>query len=117
MMNSKVMMLLWERWQRTRWAIIGVCLLFLTRLLIYVPNFDALGKSIINFYVPVYFIILIPLLLLGQCEARHLDLAFPKRLFRFPVSTPILFIVYMGYGIVAVALPFLISSGIENLFF
>ena len=103
-MYSKVMMLLWERWQRTRWAVIGVCLLFLTRLLIDVPGFTELGKSMIGFFhAPAYFVILIPLLLLGQCEARHLDLAFPKRLFRFPVSTPILFTVYMGYGIVAVA--------------
>ena len=116
MMYSKVMMLLWERWRRTRWVVIGFCLLLLTELISYVPEYSSLGNGLKNLYYPG-FIIFLTVLLVGQCEARNLDLAFPQRLFRFPVNTTTLFTLYMGYGIIALALPFLLIYGIGNLLF
>ncbi len=116
-MYSKVMMLLWERWHRTRWVVTGFCLLVLTGLISSVPEYSSLGDGLKNLYFLLGFIILLIVLLVGQCEARNLDLAFPQRLFRFPVNTATLFTIYMGYGIVALTLPFLLHYVIGNLLF
>ncbi len=116
-MYSKVMMLLWERWHRTRWVVIGFCLLLLTDLISYVPEYSSLSNGFKNLYFLLGFIIFLLVLLVGQCETRNLDLAFPQRLFRFPVNTTTLYAIYMGYGIVSLALPFLLHYGIGNLLF
>lgn len=116
-MYSKIMMLLWERWRRTRWVVIGFCLLLLTELISYVPEYSSLDNGLKNLLYLAGFIIFLTVLLVGQCKARNLDLAFPQRLFRFPVNTTTLFTIYMGYGIVALALPFLLFYGIGNLIY
>jgi len=61
-------------------------------------------------------VLLAQVLFMGHCEARDLDLSFPKRLFRFPVRTSILLSVHMGYGVVAIALPFLTVLGYAAIF-
>ncbi len=114
-MYPKVIMLLWERWYRTRWVVIGFCMLALTNLITYAPEYSSLSNGFKNLYFLAGFIIFLIVLLVGQCEARNLDLAFPQRLFRYPVNTATLFTIYMGYGIVASALPFLLLYGIGNL--
>jgi uncharacterized integral membrane protein len=118
-MNSKILSLLWERWRRTRWALIAACLSPLLGPLMYNTGYINLENAIhvTNLIWYLSFIILIFFLILGQCETREVDLSFPKRLFRFPVRTIILIIVYMGYGIASVALQYLIVIGINELFF
>lgn len=118
-MYSKVMMILWERWRRTYWAVIGACLLPLSGGLLYTLG-DATVENAVNGVQVLFclcFTLLIGWLLVGQCEMRNLDLAFPERLFRFPLRTATLLTVYMGYGVVAVAFPTLIVFGFVELFF
>ena len=118
-MHSKVMILIWERWQRTRWALMAACLLPLIGRLLWVLGHTTQEKPFIFTITYLYpgYTLLIMFLLVGQCGALHLDLAFPNRLFRFPVRTTTLLSVYMGYGIIAVSLPLLILLGFEKLFF
>ncbi|MGD9157817.1 MAG: hypothetical protein PVG39_05390, partial [Desulfobacteraceae bacterium] len=47
---------------------------------------------------------------------QDVDLAFPKRLFRLPVSTTTLVTVYICYGIIVLSLPFLLFIFINRLF-
>ncbi len=112
-------MFLWERWRRTRWAVIAACLLPLSGGLLYTLGdaaiINAVNGTKILFYL--FFTILTGWLLVGQCESRNMDLEFPKRLFRFPIGTTILLAVYMGYGVVAVAVPTLIVFGFVKWFF
>jgi len=118
-MYSKVIALLWERWKRTRGALIVACLSPLFGPLLYVTDYITLENAIhvTNTIWYLSFIILIFVLILGQCETREVDISFPKRLFKFPVRTTILIIVYMGYGLASVALQYLIVIGINELFF
>jgi len=118
-MYSKVIALLWERWKTTRWALIAACLSPLLGPLMYKTGYTTLENAIhfTNTFWYIIFLMLMFYLLLGQCETKNVDVAFPKRLFRFPVRTTTLVMVYMGYGIVAIALPYLIIIGINELFF
>ena len=118
MMFSKIIMLLWERWRRTRWAVITACLLTLIEQLmlgagIFSP--DSTAPVILSFGGAGTAILLF-VLLVGQCELRSLDLSFPQRLFRFPIRTSILVTTYIGYGIAALAPPTLIRFGFYVLF-
>jgi hypothetical protein len=118
-MYSKVMMLLWERWRRTHWAVIAACLLPISGRLIYMAG-SAPQENAVQFTVMFWnlgYLLLIIGLLVGQCEVRHMDLAFPNRLFKLPVCTTTLVTVYLGYGVVFMALPFLVFVGFEKLFF
>ena len=115
-MYSKVMVLLWERWMRTRWAIIVSCLLPIIGLLIYMSNTTQqqnIVQDTLLFWLVFCFLIMV--LLAGQCEMRHMDLAFPNRIFKLPVSTTTLFTVHLSYGITSIALPFLLFWGVEKL--
>jgi len=118
-MHSKVMVLIWERWQRTRWAVIAACLLPLSGKLMYTIGFitpeTAITVTKIFFFLS--FILLTFVLIVGHCETRDVDLMFQKRIFRFPVRTTTLLYVYMGYGVAAVALQSLMLFGFESLFF
>jgi hypothetical protein len=117
-MYSKVMMLLWERWRRTHWAVIAACLLPVSGRLIYMagstPQENAVQLTAM--YWNLGYMLLVVWLLVGQCEVRHMDLAFPNRLFKLPVCTTTFVTVYLGYGVVSMALPFLIFFGFEKLF-
>jgi len=118
-MYSKVMMLLWERWRRTYWSVIAACLLPISGRLIYMAGF-APQENAVQFTVIFWnlgYVLLIIGLLVGQCEVRYMDLAFPNRLFKLPVRTTTLVTVYLGYGVVSMALPFLVFYGFEKLFF
>lgn len=117
-MYSKIMILIWERWQRTRWAVLAACLLPLSGQILYVLGHTTLNHAaaVTGILFFLCFILLTGYLLVGQCEARHLEIAFQERLFRLPVRTTTLLAVYMGYGIVAVALPSLMLFGFELLF-
>jgi hypothetical protein len=117
-MNSKVMILLWERWKRTRWAVIAACLLPLIGQLMHVTGYITFDHivGVTKTLWCLGFLLLTFILLASHCEARDLDLSFPERLFRFPVSTTTLFAAYMGYGVAAVALQFLVVFGFEKLF-
>jgi hypothetical protein len=118
-MYSKVMMLLWERWRRTHWAVIAACLLPISGRLIYMAG-SAPQENAVQFTVMFWnlgYLFLIIGLLVGQCEVRHMDLAFPNRLFKLPLSTTAFVTVYLGYGVVCMALPFLVFVGFEKLFF
>jgi hypothetical protein len=118
-MYSKVMMLVWERWRRTYWAVIAACLLPISGRLIYMAG-SAPQENVVQFTVIFWnlgYIFLLIRLLVGQCEVRNMDLAFPNRLFKLPVRTTTLVTVYLGYGIVSMALPFLLFFGFEKLFF
>ena len=121
-MYSKIMALLWERWRRTRWAVIAACLLPVFGRLLYVAGYVVDYTMLANINIVIIstflgFPLLIFVLLAGHGESWYVDLAIPKRLFKFPVHTPVLISVYMGYGVATVALPFLILFGIEKLFF
>ena len=115
-MHSPVTALLWERWRRTRWAMIAAILLPLSGWLIHEAGYDPLGEIVAVTFWVLGSILLTGMLLLGQCEMRSLDLAFPKRLFRFPVRTVTLLATNMGYGVVAIALPFLFIIGPAKVF-
>ncbi len=115
-MHSPVTALLWERWRRTRWVLIGAILLPFSGWFLHEMDYDMLGGIVAVTFWILGSILLTGVLLLGQCEMRNLDLAFPKRLFRFPVRTVTLFALNMGYGIVAIALPFLFIIGPAKVF-
>ena len=116
MMHSPVMALLWERWRRTRWVLIAAILLPLSGWLTHAAGYGMLGGIVAVTWLGLGSVALTAVLLLGQCEVRNLDLAFPKRLFRFPISTVILLAVNVGYGVVAIALPLLIIIGLGKVF-
>jgi len=118
-MHSKVMILLWERWKVTRWGLILSCLLTLLGRLLYLTGFINLESSIFfsKFFLLLGFSSLTLLLFLGHYEAQDLKFSFPERLFRYPVSTTTLIILYMGYGVAAIAIQALIFFGFEKLFF
>lgn len=118
-MNSPILSLLWERWRRSRWALIAACLSPLLGPLMYNTGYISLENAIhfTNSFGNVIFLALIISLLLGQCESKNVDVSFPERLFRLPVRTTTLLIVFMGYGIIAVALQYLIVTGMKELFF
>jgi hypothetical protein len=117
-MHTKVMILLWERWKRTRWAVIAASLLPFIGSLMYVTDYTTLetAVNVTKTFWCLGFLLLTFILLVSHCEARDLDLSFPKRLFRFPVSTTTLFGAYMGYGVATVALQFLVIFSFEKLF-
>ncbi len=116
MIHSPVMALIWERWRRTRWVLIAAILLPFSGWLMHEADYSMLGGIIAVTWLGLGTVALTAVLLLGQCEARNLDLAFPKRLFRFPVRTVTLLAVNMGYGVVTIALPLLIIIGLGKLF-
>lgn len=118
-MYSKVIMLLWERWRRTYWTVIAASLVPLSGGLLYAVGYTTEVNSvkITNTLFALFIGLLTMVLLAGHCEARDLDLAFPKRLFRFPVPTTMFFALYMGYGVVAVAFPFLLIIGVNKLIY
>ncbi|NLD37178.1 MAG: hypothetical protein GX654_09945 [Desulfatiglans sp.] len=110
--------LLWERWKRTRWALISGSLLALSGQIMYLTGYISQEKvvPISKTFSYLGFLLLTIVLLAGHCESRELDFSFPKRLFRYPIRTSTLFCVYMGYGMVAVAIQSLILFGFEKLF-
>jgi hypothetical protein len=115
-MHSPVTALLWERWRRTRWVFIAAILLPFSGWLMHEAGHSMLGGIVAATWLGMGSVALTGVLLLGQCEVRSLDLAFPKRLFRFPVRTVTFLAVHMGYGVVAIALPLLIIIGLGKLF-
>lgn len=115
-MYSKINALLWERWKRTRWIIVVPYLLPLVGVLKHKAGYTTLENTV-NVINLTCLLFLTFVLLLGQYETKDVDLAFPKRLFRFPVRTTTPLIVYMGYGMVAVAIQYLIVIGINELLF
>lgn len=118
-MHSKVMILLWERWKVTRWLLILSCLLPLLGRLMYLTGFTSLESStfLSKFFWYIGFCWLTLVLFMGHCEAQDLKLSFPERLFRYPVRTRTLLLVYMGYGVMVIAIQAIIFLGFEKLFF
>lgn len=117
-MISIIKALLWERWRRSYWALISGCLLALSGQIMYLTGYISQEKVVpisITFWY-LGFLCLTIVLLAGHCQSRELDFSFPKRLFRYPISTSTLFLLYMGYGAVSVALQSLILFSFENLF-
>lgn len=114
-MNA-VMALLWERWRRTRWAVITGILAPLTGWIVGAAGYETVGGLLALSLAFFSALILTGVLLFGQCEMRSLNLGFPKRLFRFPVRTVTLLAVYLGYGVAAMALPFLSIFGYVKVF-
>ncbi|MBN1906922.1 MAG: hypothetical protein JW927_17710 [Deltaproteobacteria bacterium] len=117
-MISIVKALLWERWRRTRWAVIAGTLLTLSGQIMYLTGYISQEKviPISKTFWFLGFLCLTIVLLAGHCESRDLDFSFPKRLFRYPVKTSTLFFVYMGYGGISVAFQSLILFVFEKLF-
>lgn len=115
MIHSPVTALIWERWRRTRWVLIAAILLPFSGWLMHEADYSTLGGIVAVTWLGLGTVALTAVLLLGQCEVRNLDLAFPKRLFRFPVRTVTLLAVNMGYGVVTIALPLLIIIGLGKL--
>jgi len=108
-MHSPLTALLWERWRRTRWAVMAAVLAPVIGLLIRVAGHDLVGRAIAASFWAFGVQLLAVVLLFAQCELKNLNLGFPKRLFRFPVRTAALLAVYMGYGVAAIALPCLVG--------
>ncbi|MEE8306248.1 MAG: hypothetical protein V3R81_03225 [Gammaproteobacteria bacterium] len=115
-MHSPVTALLGERWRRTRWALIVAILAPGCGWLIRVAGYDTVGGIIATSFGFLGLELLAGVLLFAQCEMRNLNLGFPRRLFRFPVGTVTLICVYMGYGVVAMALPVLVAFGVAKAF-
>jgi hypothetical protein len=114
-MDSKVKILLWERWKRTRWPMVAAILLPLVVLLKDKTGYTALGNTVNAINLSCLFFLTV-VLVFGLYETKNVELALPKRLFRLPVRTSTLLIVFIGYGIVAVALQYLIIIVINGLF-
>jgi hypothetical protein len=114
-MNA-VTMLLWERWRRTRWAVIAATLAPLTGWIIGAAGYKMMGGLVSRSFWVLGTLLLVGVLLFGQCEMQSLNLGFPRRLFRFPVRTVTLLAVYMGYGVAVMALPFLATFGYAKVF-
>ena len=106
-MYPKVKILLWERWRRTYpgFALFFILLTFglLATLFKSQPVETALKQSAASLYFSCTFFLL---LLLNHIEGMNVDLAFPKRLFNYPVSTSVLVTTYMLYGIIIIPIPF-----------
>lgn len=115
MMNA-ITALLWERWRRTRWALIAVTLTPLTGWMVGTAGYVSVGRLLALSFWFLGTLLLVGVLLFGQCELRSLNLGFPRRLFRFPVSTVNLLAVYMGFGVAAIAIPFLTIFGYVKVF-
>lgn len=117
-MYNKILMLFWERWRRTRWAVILVYLLPLIGQIMYMTGYISQEKVVPISKTLWYlgFLFLTIVLLAGHCESKDLDFSFPKRTFRYPVNTLILFLMYIGYGVVAVTFQSLILFVFEKLF-
>ena len=114
-MNA-VTALLWERWRRTRWMLITAVLAPFSGWIV-----GAAGYKIVGVLVSLSFwffgtLLLAAVLLFGQGEMKDLNLGFPKRLFRLPVRTVTLLVVYMGWGVGVIALPFLSIYGYTKVF-
>ena len=110
-MISIVKALLWERWKRTGWAVITACVLpILGCLLILSGRMSPfyVSEATIKIFWFIGYIILILALLMSYCESHEIDISFPKRLFRLPVSTMTLFFVYTCYGISVIALQYIV---------
>ena len=116
-MLSGVKILLWERWRRTHLAFWVASLppfLLWINYALKITLFSYFDKKVILFDLPVKpfwytsFILLTGILLMGHSGTRNLNLGFPERLFRLPVSTFKLVAVHLGFGVSAVALLFLL---------
>jgi hypothetical protein len=115
-MHSPVTALLWERWRRTRWALIVAISAPLIGWLVRAAGYDIVGGILALSFGVLGLELLAVVLLFGQCEMKSLNLGFPKRLLRFPVRTVTLLSVYVGYGVVAIALPCLIALAFAKAF-
>ena len=118
-MYSKINVLLWECWKITCWILIMSCILSLSGRLLYLTGFIGLEDSVVASKLTYFigFSILSLFLFIGSSKPNDLKLTFPERLFRYPVSTQTLITVYMGYGIVAIAIQAFVFFGFEMLFF
>ena len=118
-MQTKVKMLLWERWHRTFLAVAMVCTLLILALLVVLfknqPAEAALAQSKACLFFGSLYLSFI--LLLNIIEGINIDLAFPKRLFNFPVSTCVLVSTYLLYGIIIISIPFFIVFMFQNIFY
>lgn len=110
-MDSRVKILLWERWKETRFTVITAYILPLLGWFLHMSRHllpSYFGTIAIYMLWCVGYMILTMTLLTSHCKPQDLDISFSKRLFRYPVSTMTLFLVYMGYGIIAIALQYCI---------
>lgn len=108
--------LLWERWRRTRWAVIAVTLAPFAGWIVGAAGYVTVGGLLALSFWFFGTLLLTGVLLFGQSELQSLNLGFPGRLFRLPVGTTTLLAVYMGYGVAAIALPFLSIFGYALVF-
>ena len=117
-MYPKIKILLWERWRRTYpgLALIFILLTFglLATLFKNQPAETALTQSAASLYFACTFFLIF---LLNQIEGMNIDLAFPKRLFNYPVSTWILASIYLLYGIIIISIPFFIVVLFQKLIY
>jgi hypothetical protein len=114
-MNA-VTALLWERWRRTRWAVIATFLAPLAGWIVGAAGYVTVGGLVALSFWVLGTLLLAGVLLFGQGEMQDLNLGFPKRLFRLPVRTVSLIAIYMGCGVTAMALPFLTIFGYAKVF-
>ena len=117
-MYSNVMMLLWERWRRTRIGLAILCLLLVSGLLLILIKDQPVENVFIQEKIGLYYADLILFIVfLNQNEGMNVDLAFPKRLFNYPVSTWILTSTYLLYGIIILSIPLFIVFMFQKLLY
>ena len=117
-MYSNVMMLLWERWRRTRIGLAILCLLLVSGLLLILIKDQPVENVFIQEKIGLYYADLILFIVfLNQNEGMNVDLAFPKRLFNYPVSTWILTSTYLLYGIIIISIPLFIVFMFQKLLY
>ncbi len=117
-MYSKIKMLLWERWYRTRFGLAILFILLIFVLLAVMFKNQPVEAALAQSASKIYFIItLLLILLLNQIEGMNVDLSFPKRLFNYPVSTWALVSTYMLYGIIIISMPFFIVFLFQKLIY
>ncbi len=108
-MYPKIKMILWERWCRTHLGLLISCILVIFGLLLVLFKNQPVESGLTQSTSSLYFACTLFLMcLLNQIEGMNVDLAFPERLFNYPVSTWVLVSTYLLYGIVIISIPFFI---------